>query len=107
MKHVHVSRHALEQYLARWPNQFGTPFEVIAREVLDALENHRYSTKEPKWAQKNPRRRSVGFRNGSRERDRSLRYVWTEDRKRVYLVDKSGGVSYVVTAISPQESDSL
>lgn len=100
---MRVGRHALEQFLARWPESLAPEVagQVIAKEVAEALVDGRYSTKEPRWAQRDSRRRSVGVRNGGKERDRTLRYAWTEDKMRLYLVDKAGDVTYVVTAIAP------
>lgn len=99
---IRVSKHALEQFYARWPQDISVEAagQLIVQEVASALDEGRYSSKEPRWAQRSPSYRATGRRNGQ-ERDRTLRYVWVEDHTRIYLVDKSGEVTYVVTAIAP------
>lgn len=101
---IYVTLHAIEQFQERWPE---LPFQndrlmvFIANEVESAFTDCRYSTKEPKWAQKKEGSRSVGRRNWNGERDRTLRYCWTENEDRVYLVDRQGKILRVITSIFP------
>lgn len=101
---VRVSRHALEQHTARWPGEL-TIYErttQITSETLAALLAGRTSRKEPAWT-------GHGAQMTRRERKQrrqhwqgispNARYVWTEARDRVYLVDQRGGLMKVVTAI--------
>jgi hypothetical protein len=96
---VEVSWHAIQQFQSRWPNEsVAEPLlHLIATEVEDALDNHRYSTREPRWSSSE---KNLGLRNGS-ERDRTLRFAWTEDQERLYLIDKRGQSIRVVTSIRP------
>ena len=101
---IHVTDHALTQHLDRWP---GEPSEreqrrsLICDEVNSALVEGRYATKEPAWSGHG--KRTVGRRNGG-ERDRTLRFLWTRDQSRVYLVDRGDRVVKVVTSILPNEA---
>jgi hypothetical protein len=96
---VEVSWHAIQQFQSRWPNEaVAEPLlHLIATEVEDALDEGRYSTKEPRWSRDD---RNRGLRNG-KELDRTLRFAWTEDQRRLYLVDKRGQTVRVVTSIRP------
>ena len=102
MRVVQVTWHALEQFRSRFPQEAGSSSQMrllIAKEVDEALDHNRYSTRQPKWCREDGARK-IGKRNGD-ERDRSLRFVWTENHKRVYLVDKAGIETRVVTSIRP------
>ncbi len=101
---IHVTEHAITQHLERWPDLPEWDRErrrnLICLEVSSALSDGRYSTKEPSWSGNG--RRVVGKRNGN-ERDRSLRFCWTRDEGRIYLVDRGDRVVRVVTSILPNE----
>lgn len=100
---VEVTYHAVEQFKKRFPSESGAQGYLrllIAAEVEDALNHNRYSTKQPIWS------RSDGYRSRGRrnrtELDRTLRYVWTENRRRIYLIDRRGIAIRVVTSINPE-----
>lgn len=105
MRLIEVTWHAVEQFRARFPLEAGSASSIrllIAGEVEASLEGHRYSAKQPPWARLEGRR-TRGRRNG-KEIDRTMRYVWTENKQRLYLVDKHGRAVRVVTSILPQGS---
>lgn len=107
MKAVEVTWHALNQYKERFPEEGGTNSYLrmkIAEEVQDALTNDRYATRQPQWASRTLGRRPRGRRNGN-EIDRSMRFCWTTDARRLYLVDKHSGLVRVVTTIRPWSGD--
>jgi hypothetical protein len=107
MRPIEVTHHALEQFRERFPEEMASGSYLrllIAQEVSDAFDNHHYSTRQPAWAVVD-RNRVFGRRNGS-ERDRTLRFVWTPDRKRMYLVDKHGALVRVITSIRPESDTS-
>lgn len=101
---VRVSRHALEQHTARWPSE-QTIYErttQITSETLAALLAGRSSKKEPAWTSHGAaltRRERKAKREHWRGISPNARYVWTEARERVYLVDQRGGLMKVVTVI--------
>lgn len=102
MRIVEVTWHAVEQFRDRFPFESGSASSIrllIAQEVQQGLDAGRYASKQPSWARTDGTR-SHGRRNGA-ERDRSMRYVWTDDRHRMYLVDKHGYAIRVVTSIRP------
>ena len=103
---VEVTWHALEQFQKRFSDEAGSSGYLrllIASEVESALAHNRYSTKQPRWA------RSDGYRSRGRrnrhEIDRTLRFVWTEDKRRMYLIDKRGAMVRVITSINPDGID--
>ena len=90
-----MSQHAVDQHTARWPDpklarEWRT--QQIVSEVSAAIAEGRMSVKEPKFT-------AHGKQERGRPADKSLRYVWTPDRRRVYLVDRRDGRVFVVTAI--------
>jgi hypothetical protein len=103
---IAVTDHAIEQHLERWP---GDPWDkenrrfLIASEVSSALNDFRVSTREPAWS--GGGKRKVGRTRNPKERDRSIRFAWTEDQGRVYLLDRQDGgrTIVVVTSILPNE----
>ena len=100
---IEVTYHALDQFRDRFPEDNGSSGHVrllIANEVEDALYHNRYSTKQPRWARANGHR-SRGRRN-KHEIDRTLRFVWTEDKRRMYLIDRRGLIIRVITSINPE-----
>jgi len=96
---IEVRYHAIEQFRARFPSKIPREQlrQLIAHEVAEALDSHRYSTKEPKWS----RGRRVRGKRNNNEIDRTLRFCWTEDQVRVYLIDKRGNSVRVITSIRP------
>lgn len=103
MRIVEVTWHAVEAFRERFPIEAGTPSYIrllIAKEVEDAVNHHRYATKLPSWARANGRNHRGKRRAGGL--DRTLRYMWTEDQRRVYLVDRHGDALRVVTSIRPE-----
>ncbi len=99
---VHVTNHALTRHIERFdgPEDREQRRFLIGLEVSAALSEGRYSTKEPRFSADG---RKVGMRG--RERDRSLRWAWTADQQRLYLLDKKDRADVVVTSILPGESD--
>lgn len=99
---IEVTWHAIEQFRERFPEESGSSSSIrlmVAQEVEAALDSGCYSTRLPGWSREDGRR-ALGRRNGH-ERNRSIRFVWTENRQRVYLVDKHGSAVRVVTSIRP------
>ena len=96
-----VSDHAVSQHLERFP---GEPWDTenrryqIAVLVTAALQEGRYSSREPRWSGNGERR--TGRMNG-RERDRSIRFCWSEDESQLFIVDKMSDRHVVVTSIRP------
>lgn len=100
---IEVTYHAVDQFRDRFPLESGSPGYLrllIAREVEDGLYHNRYSTKQPRWARSDGHR-SRGRRN-KHELDRTLRFVWTEDKHRMYLIDRRGILIRVITSINPE-----
>ena len=107
MRLIEVTWHALEQFKIRFPEEAGSRGYIrllIAREIEEAFEYGRYATKQPRWA-RSQRRHIRGIRNGY-EVDRSMRFAWTENQKRMYLVDKDGVAFRAVTCFRP-DGDSM
>lgn len=103
-KIIEVTYHALGQFRLRFPSQGGTDGFIrllISSEVTSAFESGRYSSKQPRWVISHHRAR--GLRNGG-EIDRTLRFVWTPDRRRMYLVDRRTYCYRVVTTLSPDST---
>lgn len=103
---IEVTWHAVDQFRDRFPNESGASGYLrllIAKEVEEALSHNRYSSKQPRWARANGHR-SRGRRN-KHEIDRTLRFVWTEDQHRMYLIDRHGFVIRVITSINPDGVD--
>jgi hypothetical protein len=103
MRPVEVTHHAVDQFRERFPEEMASGSYLrllVAQEVNEALDSGRYSTRQPSWAVSS-RNRVRGRRNGN-ERDRTMRFVWTADLKRMYLVDKHGGLVRVITSIRPE-----
>lgn len=94
----------MEQYRSRFPTKLSREklLELIGHEVGAALDEGRYSSKEPRWSRG---RRARGKRN-HHEIDRTLRFCWIEDESRLYLVDKRGTTVRVITVIKPTLGDS-
>jgi hypothetical protein len=103
---IEVTWHALDQFRERFPSESGSSGYLrllIAGEIEDALNHNRYSTRQPSWARANGHR-SRGRRN-KHEIDRTLRFVWTEDKHRMYMIDKRGVITRVITSINPDGVD--
>ncbi len=101
---IEVRQHAIDQFRERFPNENNYREELrqlIAHEVENALTEGRYASKEPRWSRE---KRTEGKRNNN-ERDRTLRFCWTEDEERIYLVDKIGTTARVITTIKPSGDD--
>ncbi len=100
---VHVTGHALIRHSERWPGPEDREQRrfLIAVEVANALSDGRYSSREPSFCGNGQRKTG---KRGS-ERDRTIRWCWSVDERRVYLVDKRSRVDVVVTAIRPGEAD--
>jgi hypothetical protein len=101
---VRVTRHALEQHAARWPNGL-TVYERTAQMESDALAGllaGRASKKEPGWSphgREKTRRQRKRRREHWERQEPTMRYVWTEERERLYLVDQRLGRIIVVSAL--------
>ena len=99
LRPVEVTWHAYEQFRERFPEEAGSGSYtrlLIAEEIEHALDEGRYATKQPKWSG----RRSRGRRNGN-ELDRTMRYCWVPDQRRLYLVDRRNGIIRAITTIRP------
>jgi len=96
---IEVKHHAIEQFRERFPIRLRREElrQLIAHEVQSALDEGRYSSKEPRWSRG---KRARGKRN-FHEIDRTLRFCWTQDEKRLYLIDKRGSTVRVITSIRP------
>ena len=96
---IEVRHHAIEQFRARFPVRLRREElrQLIAHEVQSALDEGRYSSKEPRWSRG---KRARGKRN-NHEIDRTLRFCWTPDESRMYLIDKRGVKVRVITSIRP------
>lgn len=101
---VAVTNHAVDQHLERFPD--GGPWDKegrrfqIANTVSVAFSEGRYSTREPRFSGDGLRR--AGRTRNPKERDRSVRWCWTEDESQVFLVDRQGqNTLVVVTSIRP------
>lgn len=72
-------------------------------DVLEAMVAGRTSLKEPAFTDHGSlmtrAERKAKLRRRSR-RDRHVRFAWTEDRRRVYLIESRDGIVVVITAIS-------
>lgn len=103
---VEVSRHALEQHSERWPNGnvgWEARRRSIMADVLEAMVSARTSMKEPAFTNhgsKMTRAERKEKLRRRRPRDRHVRFAWTEDRSRVYLIESRDGLIVVITAIS-------
>jgi hypothetical protein len=99
---VAVSDHAIDQFRERFPTDLDREalrFR-IASEVSAAMQDGRYSTREPRWSGNGERR--AGRMNGySKERDRTIRFCWDAAEQHVYIVDRAGDRLVVVTSIRP------
>jgi hypothetical protein len=103
---IEVRYHAISQFRERFPSKLEREAlrQLIAHEVESALEEGRYASREPKWSRD---KRTRGKRNDN-ELDRTLRFCWTEDEDRLYLVDKIGTTVRVITSIKPSgDGDTL
>lgn len=103
---VEVTKHALEQHAERWPNH-GIGWEArrrsITADVIEAMVAGRSSLKEPTFtahgqAMTRAERKQKLWRR--QPRDRHVRFTWTDDRQRVYLIERRNGIVVVITAIS-------
>lgn len=110
MKIVKVTLHAVERMRLRYPIEYARIENArlrrfVSGEVLEAIEAGRMATRMPKWAVRpGTIERSRGRRAGG-ERDRSIRFVWTESESRVYVVDRTKRLTTVLTVIRPQAAD--
>jgi hypothetical protein len=101
---VIVTRHAFERVLEYWPDEFpgGAHADVcraVVREISAAIDEGRMATRMPRFALRPGTRRRPDARVKTRRGDidpkarrpnPGMRYVWPEDERRVYLVDRSG-----------------
>ena len=97
---VAVSDHAIDQFRERFPTDLDREalrFKIAA-EVSAAMQDGRYSSREPRWSGNGERR--VGRMNG-RERDRTIRFCWTDDQGQLFIIDKLADRHVVVTSIRP------
>ena len=105
VRQIHVTVHAVTQHEERYPGTINKAARklLIAADVTDALKNGRSSPKEPSFT---PRGQTLSRKERQQKRpnDKSLRYVWSEDRNRVYLVDRRGDEIIVVTSL-PSNAD--
>lgn len=78
-------------------------------DALAGLLAGRQSKKEPGWSlhggRKTRRQRKQRLEHWERL-EPTMRYVWTEERERLYLVDQRLGRIIVVTAIRPDDDTS-
>lgn len=104
---LEVTAHALTRLRARWPHHAGRPaarlVALVEREVDAAIACGRMATRMPAFAAKEGRR-SRG-RRGDAELDRAIRFVWTQDEGRVYVIRRSRTTVYVITTVRPATSD--
>jgi hypothetical protein len=90
---VHVTKHAAEQFLARYPKVLGEGRSTLRDatafvygEVCRAIEEGRRSASEPSWLPRNKSLRVTAGRN--RKLGGTKRYVWPPGRERAYLLKR-------------------
>lgn len=106
---IEITHHAVDQIRARFPVETGRLADsdvrrLIVTEVADAMREHRMATKLPRFAVGAHDRRARAWR-GNRERARSMRFLWTDDEGRVYLVNRLRQRAVVVTVIRAGAAD--
>jgi hypothetical protein len=101
---VTVSQHAVsrahDRYRGVFADQHGAACRQIVREVASAIDAGRMSVHMPRFAvRRGCTRRSHAGHYGLKY-EPSMRYVWTEDRARLYVV-RRGRPTVVVTCFRP------
>jgi hypothetical protein len=94
--YVEVTAHARERAVERFPEQPPSR-DVIVAEVLSAIADGRMATKLPRWCVRDERRRARG--------QPWIRFLWNEERTRVYPVDRRQRHVTVITVIRPSTAD--
>lgn len=117
---VSVTRHAREQAVARFPAELrglarADIDRLLAAEVAAAITAGRMAARQPRWSlragmERRPdarggvssraHRKGVPLRGLATDRKPTLRFVWTDDQRRLFLV-RRGRPSVVITCIRP------
>ena len=102
---VQVTNHAITRLRGRFAADFsGVDTPALRRhaagEVVDAIASHRMATRLPKFALRAGTSARSRGRRGRGELDRSLRYVWTADERRVYLIDRTRRATTILTVLA-------
>lgn len=110
MSLVEVSKHAVDQHEERWPDPPRPRTEhrrEVTVDIVEAMVAGRSSAKEPAFTNHGSlmtrveRKQKLRRRQG---RDRHVRFVWTEDRERVYLIERRDGAIFVITSIRVRDT---
>lgn len=111
---VRTTQHAYEMALERFPEDFPPTRSHeancgrISTEVGDAVDAGRMSKRVPRWALKPE---STKRHPGKDDRRGELRYIWTEDETRLYVIrrfprrDHGRATVIVVTVIRPAHDE--
>lgn len=103
MRVVRITRHALDRHRQYRPDAAANIYDRqqrIADDVRFALLAGRVKAREPRFT------RDVElYGRKKRGSDRSIRFVWTEDERLVYVIDKLARETVVVTCL-PGRDDS-
>lgn len=94
--YIEVTRHALDRAEQHFP-ELALSRERIIAEVLGGITDGRMATKLPTWSVQPGRRRARG--------QPWIRFVWSEDRTRVYPIDRRQRHVTVITVIRVGEAD--
>lgn len=105
---VRITWHAVERFSLRFPEFVGADEAAtrrfIAGDVADAIASCRMAARVPRFAVQRGMRR-IARRKRNRERWRSVRYVWSADETRLYVIDRTNSVTTVLTAMKPGADD--
>jgi len=105
---VDITRHAVEQARERFPELGLSDARwrgLIETEVTEAIDQYRMALKIPRFAMREFDRTRTRIWRNHRERARSMRFLWTDDEQRVYLIDRRHGLERVITVIRPPAAD--
>ena len=102
---IEVTSHAVDQLRDRFPehaeHERWQNRHLIAAEVLYAIQEQRTATKIPRWAHLDGRYRGKAKRNPDGAISKTMRFLWTLEEDRVYLVDRKQAHATVITTIRP------
>lgn len=103
---IHVTHHAVDRARERFPTVTGIPHPAlvrqIRREVGAAIRCGRLACKAPRFCIVNDGPR---IRAGGRGHRGHLRYAWTPDEQRAYVIRRQDNAWIVITSVGarPQE----
>lgn len=91
---VVITKHAQE----RLRQHYGEQTIPVSAEIRDALEAERYASTRPTWSYLN------GERRKRQHKGTPVRFLWPEDRSRIYVVSRRlGGRLLVLLTVYPVE----